>query len=190
MPKNRPSVSRLPFDSAPEIEIRLRHCILAIHSRQRLSLFFTQSAISAFAFFFLGCLFLRFACFLQQPSHPILVPQPENCQSHEFWWAIPDASVDTLTRYSEPLGKFHLGQAKLLADPIKLSPIHFYNAKALKPACPGVLHAQLDTNLLPTKLAVFWQWIVVPNWSEDFCYFEAIVPSSAGRPSLLAAVAT
>ena len=190
MPKNRPSVSRLPFDSAPEIEIRLRYCILAIHSRQRLSLFFTQSAISAFAFFFLGCLFLRFACFLQQPSHPILVPQPENCQSHQFWWAIPDASVDTLTRYSEPLGKFHLGQAKLLADPIKLSPIHFYNAKALKPACPEVLHAQLDTNLLPTKLAVFWQWIVVPNWSEDFCYFEAIVPTSAGRPSLLAAVAT
>jgi hypothetical protein len=62
--------------------------------------------------------------------------------------------VDTLTRYSEPLGKFHLGQAKLLADPIKLSPIHFYNAKALKPARPEVLHAQLDTNLLPTKLAL------------------------------------
>jgi hypothetical protein len=53
-----------------------------------------------------------------------------------------------------------------------------------------VLHAQLDTNLLPTKLALFWQWIVIPNWSEDFCYFEAIVPTSAGRPSLLAAVAT
>jgi hypothetical protein len=189
MPKNRPSVSRLPFDSAPEIEIRLRHCILAIHSRQRLSLFFTQSAISAFAFFFLGCLFLRFACFLQQPSHPILVPQPENCQSHEFWWAIPDASVDTLTRYSEPLGKFHLGQAKLLADPIKLSPIHFYNAKALKPACPGCYMRSLIRTCF-RQSRTFWRWIVVPNWSEDSCYFEAIVPTSAGRPSLLAAVAT
>jgi hypothetical protein len=47
-----------------------------------------------------------------------------------------------LTRYSEPPGKFDLRQAKLLADPVKLSPIHFCNAKALKPVCPYVLHAQ------------------------------------------------
>jgi hypothetical protein len=103
---------------------------------------FIRSAISPFAPWYLRCLFFRFACFLQQPSHPILVPQTKNCQSHEFRWAVPDAPVETLTGYSEPLGKFHLGQAKLLADPVKLSPIHFCNANALKPACPEVLHAQ------------------------------------------------
>jgi hypothetical protein len=86
---------------------------------------FIRSAISPFAPWYLRCLFFRFACFLQQPSHPILVPQTKNCQSHEFRWAVPDAPVETLTGYSEPLGKFHLGQAKLLADPVKLSSIHF-----------------------------------------------------------------
>ena len=103
---------------------------------------FIRFAISMFASLFLHCLFFRFARFLQQSSHPILVPQPENCQSHEFRWAVPDAPVETLTRYSEPLGKFHLGQAKLLADPVKLTSVHFCNANALKPACPGALHSQ------------------------------------------------
>jgi hypothetical protein len=103
---------------------------------------FIRSAISAFAPWYLRCLFFRFVCFLQQPSHPILVPQTKNCQSDEFRWAVPDAPVETLTGYSEPLSKFHLGQAKLLANPVKLSPIHFCNANALKPACPEVLHAQ------------------------------------------------
>src|SRR6516165_11715571 len=92
---------------------------------KKISLFFIRSAIPLFASWFLHCLFCRFACFLQQSSHAILVPQPENRQSHQFWRAVPDASVETLTRYSKPPGEFHLGQAELLADPVKLSTVHF-----------------------------------------------------------------
>jgi hypothetical protein len=65
---------------------------------------FIRPAIPLFAAWFLDCLLFRFARFLQQSSHPILVPQSENRQSHEFRWANPDASVETLTGYSEPLG--------------------------------------------------------------------------------------
>jgi hypothetical protein len=142
MPKNRPSVLSFALRLSAGDRSSLAILYPCDTFRQKLLLFFAQSAISVFAFFSLRCLFFRFACFLQQPSHPILVPQPENCQSHEFRWAVPDAPVKTLTRYSEPLGKFHLGQAKLLADPVKLSPVHFCNPNALKPACPGALHAQ------------------------------------------------
>src|SRR5262249_10847077 len=88
-------------------------------------LFFIRSAIALFASWFLHSSFCRFACFLQQSSHAILVPQPENRQSRQFCRAVPNASVETLTRYSKPSGEFHLGQAELLADPVKLSPVHF-----------------------------------------------------------------
>src|SRR5271157_1620676 len=96
--------SPFPFHSALEIHLWSRLCILALHFQQKNSLFFIRSAISLFASWFLHCLFFRFARFLQQSSHPILVPQPENRQCYEFWRTVPDAAVETLTGYSKPLG--------------------------------------------------------------------------------------
>src|SRR4029077_7774896 len=99
-----------PFTGALEIDIWSRLCIFEIHFQQKNSLFLVRSAIPLFASLFLHCLFFRFARFLQQSSHPILVPQPENRQCYEFWRAVPDASVEALGGYSEPLVWFHLAQ--------------------------------------------------------------------------------
>jgi len=136
-----PIVLPLPIHSAPRQIIGPNYVSLRYIFNKNL-LFLIRSAIPLFASWFFHCLFFRFGRFLQQSSHPILVPQPEDRQSHKFWWAVPDASVETLTRYSKPFGQFHLRQAELLANPLKLSPIHLCNANALKSARPEALHAQ------------------------------------------------
>jgi hypothetical protein len=69
-----------------------------------------------------------------------------------------------LTRYSKPSGQFHLRQAELLANPVKLSPIHFCNANALKSARPEALHAQsCYEHALCFSQSSHLQWIVVPH---------------------------
>jgi len=75
---------------------------------------FIRFAISMFASLFLHCLFFRFARFLQQSSHPILVPQPENRQGHKFWWAVPDAPIETLTRFPSRLASSTLDKPSCL----------------------------------------------------------------------------
>ena len=65
----------------------------------------------------------------ESPRQQVLAGRPR-CSGRDF------------DEISKPPGQFHLGQAELLADPVKLSPVHVRHAKPPRRDCPQELHAQ------------------------------------------------